>query len=487
MILENVLEQAGNARPGYELASFKEAGLPVYLLTVRVLTQERKPLSPIDEGVLKAMAAGLEAPEDIGEFLGLAGNVLTPVFAGLNTLELINYVRALAASTPRILLTQKGKNVLAEAAIISPQERTVRICFDALTKRVLFIAPAALDKPRDMKERGVLEIPTGASKRPEVEDIPLEDFDHVLARQNGGRERVGDLLAVRRIERRELNYLPCVMLFYRSLAQPSEIDVAFWREDGPSLDHEMLFRQFGGHDLVGAQFLSNGHMEPPLEATAQVSTNASLPTVPAAKAEPATSPTSERQNEVSSAVAEAAVDTIESIYCHQHPALLKKALLTSKSRLLIISPWIRHQVVNWEFIASLEALLRQGVDVHIGYGLDDFDAGGKADAAKSKLPITPQAEKDLKQLAEKYKKNFKFVFVGNTHRKVLISDDSFAVVTSFNWLSFKGDPRDKPRDEGGVVIRKKTYIDSEFEKSLSVIKNGYSGAQGPSNGAGKRV
>jgi phosphatidylserine/phosphatidylglycerophosphate/cardiolipin synthase-like enzyme len=64
------------------------------------------------------------------------------------------------------------------------------------------------------------------------------------------------------------------------------------------------------------------------------------------------------------------------------------------------------------------------------------------DAAKSKLPITPQAEKDLKQLADRHK-NFRFVYVGNTHRKTLVSDDSFAVVTSFNWLSFKGDPRDR--------------------------------------------
>ena len=48
MILEEVLEQAADARPGYELASFKEAGLPVYVLTVRVLTQDRKALSPIE-------------------------------------------------------------------------------------------------------------------------------------------------------------------------------------------------------------------------------------------------------------------------------------------------------------------------------------------------------------------------------------------------------------------------------------------------------
>ena len=107
MNLEETLVQAATARPGYELAAFKDAGLPVYLLTVRVLTLDHKPLSPIDEGVLKAVAAGLDTPDDIAAFLGLLSNVLTPVFVGLNTLELINYVRAVGDGKPRVLLTVK--------------------------------------------------------------------------------------------------------------------------------------------------------------------------------------------------------------------------------------------------------------------------------------------------------------------------------------------------------------------------------------------
>ena len=481
MILEEVLEQAADARPGYELASFKEAGLPVYVLTVRELTQDRKALSPIEEGVLKAVSAGLDSPEHLAEFLGLPRKVLTPVFAQLNTLELINYVRANGESTPKVLLTQKGKNVLVEAAVIIPQERTVRICFDALTKRLLVLPLNSLDKPRDMKERGVYEIPAGASKKPEIEDLSMEDFDRVLARQSGGRDRTGDLLAVRRIERRSLNYLPCVMLFYRNIAQPSEIDVAFWREDGPSLDHESRFRELGGHQLVGAQFLSNGRTEVTPEVAAQVAEyssgpNAVEPVLIQKKIAAPTLASSEHSAVDPRVSADGSGDTIQSISCHEHPGLLKKALLHSKKRLLIISPWIRHQVVDWGFVSSLDALLRNGVQVYIGYGLDDGDAGAKGkDAAKSKLPITPQAEKELKQLAQRHK-NFKFVFIGNTHRKTLISDDSFAVVTSFNWLSFKGDPRDKPRDEGGIVIRKKAYVDQEFAKATDLLMHGYKGA-----------
>ena len=41
------------------------------------------------------------------------------------------------------------------------------------------------------------------------------------------------------------------------------------------------------------------------------------------------------------------------------------------------------------------------------------------------------------------------------------------------------DPRDKPRDEEGVVIRKKADVDKEFATALSFLENGYSGSSSP--------
>jgi len=188
MSLEQILEQAAHARPGYELATFKEAGLPVYVLTLRILTLERKPLGPIDEGVLRAVQAGLDSPDDIVSFLGLSANVLTPVLAGLNTTEQINYSRAVGEAAAKVTLSAKGRLTLAELAVTRPQERTVRVCFDALTRRLLFIAPEQLSKPRDMREFGYFEVPAGQAKRPEVEDISLQDFDRVLQQQRAGLE-----------------------------------------------------------------------------------------------------------------------------------------------------------------------------------------------------------------------------------------------------------------------------------------------------------
>ena len=105
MSLEQILEQASTARPGYELAAFREAGLPVYVLTLRVLTLEQKPLGPIDEGVLRAVQAGLSAPEQLVSFLGLSANVLNPVLAGLTTTEQVNYSRAVGESAAKVTLT----------------------------------------------------------------------------------------------------------------------------------------------------------------------------------------------------------------------------------------------------------------------------------------------------------------------------------------------------------------------------------------------
>lgn len=477
MSLEQILERTAHARPGFDLVSFKEAGLPVYVLKLRVMILERKELSPIEEAVLKAVRAGLNSPGSIYEYLGLPRAVLTPVLTSLNRTELISYSRHAAEEEARVVLAAKGRLALAEAATIQPQERVISVCFDALTKKLLLIAPEQLDRSRDMRALGYFEVPTGTSKRPEVEDIPLQDFDKVLARLSVTNEPTGTLLAVRRIERRELHFLRCVMLFYKNHAQPPEVEVAFWREDGLSTEHEVRFQAVGGPDLVGARLLMTeaastlalGLPEVPAEAASTAPASALAPVQPSQASAPSTpDPAAPKPGAPE-------VETMQTLLCHEHPQFLKKALLSAKRRLVIVSPWIRDSVIDWPFIASLEALLKSGVEVYIGYGIEKADGNGKRNAAKDKPDITQRAEADLRQLSDRYK-NFHFVHVGNTHRKSLVCDDQFAVVTSFNWLSYKGDSQGSPRDERGIVFRKKHHVERLAMEELDLLGKGYSGA-----------
>ena len=42
--------------------------------------------------------------------------------------------------------------------------------------------------------------------------------------------------------------------------------------------------------------------------------------------------------------------------------------------------------------------------------------------------------------------------LGDTHAKILIKDDDWLVITSFNWLSFRGDPKRTFREEWGTRV-----------------------------------
>jgi phosphatidylserine/phosphatidylglycerophosphate/cardiolipin synthase-like enzyme len=126
------------------------------------------------------------------------------------------------------------------------------------------------------------------------------------------------------------------------------------------------------------------------------------------------------------------------------------------------------------FVMSLEALLRNGVEVTIGYGLADDEGARGTDKAKQKPAITFQAEKELASIQKRFD-NFKLVFLGNTHRKLLVSDDKFAVVTSFNWLSFRGDPGKKARDEFGFLVTEPDDVESIFQDAIELLEKGYNG------------
>jgi len=485
MNVEPILEAAAFARPGYSLATFKQAALPVYLLTVRVLVLEKKPLSPIEEGCLRAVEAGLSAPAEIGSFLGLGGKVLTGVLASLNARECINYSKAIGDREAKVTLTAKGQSSLVEAVSVVPQERVVQLIFDPYLKRVLFVPTSALSKPREAKDNGWYELPLCGAKRPEVEDVPLQDLDKVIAKSRTREEESRELLALRRVERREMHFLPCLLLFYKA-NHGDEVQVAFYKDEAFSVEHENAFRTLGGPEQVGARLVAlpaelpsvgettSGDLKHDVAVALDVDSAVNEePKATEAPVKPLAGTIQSVSKEEGKASGSASGKTLKVVRCHEHPMLLRKALGTSQKRLLIVSPWIRDQVVDRNFIGSLEALLRNGVDVYIGYGLSEDDGKVRAnDQARSKPPISKRAKSDLESLQRRFK-NFRFRFVGNTHRKFLVCDNKFAVSTSFNWLSFLGDPKARARDESGLLIAKPEYVEEMFRDALDLLEHGY--------------
>ncbi len=487
MILEDVIEKLAYARSGYVLAAFKEAALPVYVLTARVLTLEKKPISPIEEACLKALEAGLAKPNELCGFLGLSMQVLKGTLASLNSREQINYIRPSGDAEAHVLLTAKGRMVLTLAKTIEPEERLVKLVYDPLLRKVVFLPTAALFRPKEVKDHGWMEIPTCGAKRPEVEDVPLVDIDKAVQRMPRGQDQTRELLAVRRIERRELQFTPCIALYYRA-HDYHDVHVAFCREDGPSVAHETTFAQLGGPELIGAHHVLEPPSAPAVEGLSSLRPSDvtadevdSLAQTIAAASVSSNGPSNdaltpaignEIKQKAEQAMARLKAMTQRPLRCHEHPKMLVAALTSTQHRLLIVSPWINHYVVNEMFVRSIEALLRNGVEVFIGYGLADEGDAKVDDKAKQKAPITPQAQRDLDRLKARFD-NLVVKFIGNTHRKELVSDDKFAVITSFNWLSFKGDPKQKARDEFGFLISEPVALEEIFQDGLKLINEGY--------------
>ena len=143
---------------------------------------------------------------------------------------------------------------------------------------------------------------------------------------------------------------------------------------------------------------------------------------------------------------------------YEHRPLLEQALKDTQKRLMIISPWIRANSVNRWFLQQFENLLKRGVQVFIGYGLGEKD--------ENLYPKDVEAEKALQKLANQYSKSFILKRLGDTHAKILISDTRFAVSTSFNWLSFKGERDRTFRDERGTLVSDPQKIDELFDNLL---------------------
>ncbi|MDY5949828.1 MAG: phospholipase D-like domain-containing protein [Helicobacter sp.] len=140
----------------------------------------------------------------------------------------------------------------------------------------------------------------------------------------------------------------------------------------------------------------------------------------------------------------------------QHRDYLLYTLKNAKNAVYIHSPWVRHNVVK-EYEKDIESALQKGIKVSIKYGLKPRNRFEKA-------PIDPES----KELFTKWSKDYPN-FIANTdnnHSKILICDDEFMIVGSFNWLSFGGlaDKDGDTRGETSSVVKNKDSIQKEIVK-----------------------
>jgi hypothetical protein len=475
---EDVARRLGR-RAGYRLVTYREVGLPFWDMPIKCRLLAKKPLPALDEFVMKCIDVELCTDKDISEFLGLPLRVVEVVMGRLVSSGHLVPRPPTDQGALAFVLTERGRRALDESGEIVAEERDLNVAYDGLLREFALVEPSLRWRPRDLRENDILEIPAFPADPPDIGPTDTTHVGAAIAQITELAEH--ELLSALGLSgRREKFFIRALAMVFESADKPGDVVVHFAIDGRPSEEHDRAFARAEGQRKLGivgslrdARAPDDAILGPSVlkqrADDAEVSglrratdsfrnrlgeLRERAESVPDEAAQDDLARQMEelqrRLDEAETALARVPARLLE---VHEHPELLAEALETAEERLLIVSPWIRAAVVNGIFLQNVEALLGKGVHVAIGFGIDDSKVGQDRDA---------EAEEKLAALATRYT-GFRFVRLGDTHAKVLVLDRRYVIVTSFNWLSFRGDPRRPFRDERGTLVTIPDEIDRIYD------------------------
>jgi hypothetical protein len=467
-------------RAGYELITYREIGLPIFGISATALLLERQERSCIEEFALRFINAGLDAPDQIRGALGLPAKVVDSALAELVRQEALRT----AMGGEKLILAERGKDIVEEADMFLPSEQTIWFAFDGLLRKPKWYGSLPFLKPQEAHEAGLPMVNPIPGRGPEVEELSAADVSEVVRLTAGASRGEHEVLRVRSIEKRVRQFLPAIALVYRSLSG-SGIQVGFAIDGRVSQEHELAFSRSGGLErqpifegldekvVVGPIQGLSGRIEEWVAVAEEQRSNmvriiASRSALEKAALAVATAESAadkeravieqERAGErLADSERDLRVSLVRRIAVYDHPAILEDALVKAKERVLIISPWIRRAVVDTSFLRAIRIACGRGVKVTIGFGLGASDPSEKAWDAEARENL------------EKLSTELPLLIVrrlGDTHAKILIKDSEFFVITSFNWLSFRGDLSKPFREEWGTMVREQALVDEFYAEMI---------------------
>jgi hypothetical protein len=448
-------------RTGYLLVDYEEVGLPAYRLTTTVLTLQPKQYPAIDEFIIRAVDLGLGTVADLSGFLGVDERIVEASASGL-----IREDDLVERDGAVLTLTKKSQQIMAGEALVRPREQSLVFHYDGLTRRTINGADIRMLAPRELRERGMREIRAYPPKKPEPGEIDADELQKVLRSVAGRSDDKFSILKVQSVNRGITLFIPAVMLIFRREGG-DEVRVSFAIDGRLSEAHERAFLEAGGPMKMGIEQAILASPARPLLAEL-----IGQPLAETVEAAPASSSKSRSARDAAVAQFKAMnaqegdfkatpevdapsgnADHVRPVPVYEHPKLLELAFNTATARIILISPWITNAVVDAAFVRRLRICLQRGVRVYIGYGID---GAGEPETA---------ALRELQKIADADER-FTLVRLGNTHAKVLIKDTDWFVTTSFNWMSFKGDPKRTFREEWGTQVGIRSVVAEYAEKIL---------------------
>lgn len=470
--IEELAGHYANSMKGYKLVSYYKAAFPVYRISSELVIQRKKELGLIQEFCLKYLRAGAKNVNNLKNFLGLDEKVVTSNLLTLHQLDMVNYRFA----TQEVILTPKGIEALEKNNFVVPEIIDYTFLIDGITGD--YQINQSLDREEKIKNNSHI-IPFLESK-PDIDVIDIKSVKNIVNIQkhlNNSSYLEADILAVKNIEKIEKFYRKLNILVFMNDCGNYELQVYDVNKRNQKYEAKlmvMLRKNFKiiptvefdiemydtSNSLIDkdkVEILANEKdnlidvidtLERRVEEAEKMEVNTEEDYL--TKTMQIDQLRKELEKEK---LKEKAIPKLINTY--EHRPILIRALNEAKKQVVIVSPWIKETATDFELRGAIQKAMERKVKVVICYGISK--------KIESDVNYAVNLLKKLKE-DKTYGKYLSLVLLGNTHEKVLICDEVFTVVTSFNWLSFKGDKNRGFRQETG------TYVE-DFEFSKNMISN----------------
>ncbi len=408
----------------YSLYDIQEFYYPFYRIKCNCIFREKNKISIVEENFLEAIKCGIKDYESLENFLALDKEIFEEVAAKL-------HIDNLFIETPLLQLTEQGKKILEDGAKLSSVENEEYVTLDGITGNTSNEYIENEKKNDKSKNKNHLKVQIPYPKNETLDRIinnkALQTILFEEIKKKDKRDK--EIYEIKEILGKPFKiYKKYFSLFFKNNENPKKTliikdghpdDVMTniintIEQNGKNLfdfskniqeENKKLFEQKNIYEYSQIDNLTNG---------TQLST-------------------------------------------YEHPKFFEYAFKYSKKEVLIISPWIRWEIIK-EKKDAIENALKRKVEITFFYGM-----GKKDDLDKKSKQFFIDMQKNYPNLL-KFSTNNDI----NDHSKIIICDRDWMVTTSFNWTSFKGDENREERKERGSFINDRIEVLKTIEVYMKI-------------------
>jgi hypothetical protein len=478
--------------PEYQATHLIEAGIPVYFVRLQVEVLEPQELTNFEIYFLHAVALDVNTREDIARLLGLDDRDLVTPGASLLKRELITQGQPLASGSRPIFLTPRGRETMAsQQAPPVPVRASAQVHLNAATW-----TPMALEETwsvERMDKEGLCILPPSRFERPTLGDFTLKEVD--LALRNVPFFRENRLVKLLELKKATPEYIAPVTVVALRDRKKQEQRFAVYKSGA-------LQR---GESAVLQRHYETGHFQLPDDAVAlteeRLEIPATLPPLVARVAQGVADNEAARirlekeltdsqtrrggtvdrieraqlEERIAALEAEMRTNHEESerlraqlrqnqgtfLRTEEHRAVLERALKEAREEVIIISPWLNRRTCDDALCDLFASAIKRNVRIRIGYGITE--RAGEADAGRNRAnaqKVIRALRTAVAEVADPAQAALLDIQrTSDTHQKILVCDRAFAVLGSFNWLSYRGELDREYRNETSIVLREPTSVE----------------------------